>query len=384
VTYDIHALRQREFPWAERGETIYLNHASTGPLPARAVEALSEAARLRAEPWRFSADLQFGTLARSRELVARMIGARPSEIALMVNTSYGLNLAARALPFAAGDVVLTSDREYPSNVYPWMALERTRGVTLRMVPCTNGVPDEDAIVRALDEPRVRCVVLSWVSFATGARIDLERIGCACRERGIWFVVDAIQGVGTAPIDVHSLPIDLLACGAQKWLLGPWGTGFVYVRDALVQALEPVEVSWMATRGSDDFTRLTDYEFVWREDARRFEVITLPYQDFFGFAASLELFFDVGLDAAYAHIASLADRIVQWTASRDDVALVTPADPSRRAGVIAVRPRDAVRASERLTNAGVIHSLREGAIRLSPHFYNTADEIDRALALLAGT
>ena len=167
----------------------------------------------------------------------------------MVNTSYGLNLAARALPFERGDVVITSDREYPSNIYPWMELEASRGVTLERVPCDGVLPDEEAILAAIERPRVRGVVLSWVSFATGYRIDVARIGRACRARGIWFVLDAIQGIGTAPLDVRAVDVDIVACGGQKWLLSPWGTGFVWLRPDLVQQLRPVDVSWMATRGS---------------------------------------------------------------------------------------------------------------------------------------
>ena len=378
---DVAGLRSREFGWAARGENIFLNHASTGPQPRRTVDLLQEWAALRAEPWRITVDMQFGTLAKARERCARLIGARPSEIALMVNTSYGLNLAARALPFEPGDVVLTSDREYPSNIYPWLEMEVARGITLRRIPCDGVVPDEEAILAALDEPRVRGVVLSWVSFATGYRIDVERIGRACRERGIWFVLDAIQGVGAIPIDVRAANVDILSCGGQKWLLSPWGSGFVWLRPDLVETLRPIDVSWMATRSSDDFSRLTDYDFTYREDARRFEVITLPYQDFAGMNASLELFMELGLEAVYARVNALATRIVRWACDLDDVRLVTPADPAKRAGVIAVAPRDPVGASERLTAAGVIHSLREGAIRLSPHFYNTEAEIDGALQLL---
>jgi cysteine desulfurase/selenocysteine lyase len=376
-------LRQTDFPWTSRGDCVFLNHASTGPLPRRAVTALNALAELRAEPWRFSAELQFGTLARSRELCARLIGASPDEIALMVNTSYGLNLAARCLPFAPGDVVITSDREYPSNIYPWMALENTRGVSLERVPCAGRVPDEEAIIAALGRPHVRALVLSWVSFESGYRIDLRRLGEACHARGIFFIVDAIQGVSGAPINVHDLPIDILACGAQKWLLSPWGTGFVYIRRGLVQTLEPVDVSWMAVRDSDDFSRLIDYNFTWRDDARRFEVITLPYQDFGGLNASLELFFEVGLETVLGRVERLATQVIDWAARRRDMRVVTPADPAKRAGVVAIIPPDVEAASLRLTHAGVVHSLREGAIRLSPHFYVTEEEIDRALGVLAG-
>lgn len=381
MTNGLHELRAREFPWAVRGDQTFLNHASTGPLPQRAVDALQEATALRAEPWRFTQELQFGTLAKARAGCARLINGDAHDIALMVNTSYGLNLAARALPFDTGDVVITSDREYPSNIYPWMELEAARGITLKRIPCDGVLPDEEAIMTALDGPRVRAVVLSWVSFATGYRIDVARIGRACRERGIWFILDAIQGVGATRLDVRAVDVDVVACGAQKWLLSPWGTGFVWLRPDLVRSLRPVDVSWMATRNSDDFTRLTDYDFTYRDDARRFEMITLPYQDFIGLNASLDLFLEVGLDEVYAQIDRLTTRIVRWASGAPGVRLVTPRGREQRAGIVAVAPPDPVAASGRLTSAGVTHSLREAAIRLSPHFYNTEDEIDRALALL---
>jgi selenocysteine lyase/cysteine desulfurase len=380
--FDVERLRRDEFPWAVRGDSIYLNNASTGPLPARSVRAVSEFTELRAQPWRISQELQFDTVARTRALCAKLIQAKPTQIALMVNTSYGINFAARALPFQRGDVVLGFDREFPANVYPWMALERL-GISFRMLPCVGELPDEEALLRALDEPRVRAVTVSWVSFASGYRVDLERIGRACLERGIFFVVDAIQGVGATPLDMRQLHVDVLACGAQKWLLSPWGTGFVYVREALVRLLEPVAVGWMSVRDSDDFTRMVEYDFRYRDDARRFEVITLPYPDFAGMNASLELLHELGPAAVTAHVQRLATRIVDWTIDRDDVRLVTPAEPARRAGIVAVAPNDPVAASARLTRAGVAHSLREGAIRLSPHCFNTADEVDQVLALLGG-
>ena len=382
--FDADALRDREFPWAARGEHVYLNNASTGPLPVRTVRALAEFSGRRAEPWRISHEEQFGVLARTRELVAKLIGSSSAEIAVMVNTSYGINLAARALPFEAGDVVLTFDREFPANVYPWMALAEARGVNLVRLPCTpDGLPDEAALLRSLDEmPRLRAVSVSWVQFATGYRVDLAAIGRACRERGIWFIVDAIQGLGALTLDVRACGIDILACGAQKWLLSPWGTGFVYVRHELVQELEPSVVGWMAVQGSDDFRTLVDYELAWRDDARRFEVITVPFQDFAGMNESLELLLELGPAHVEAYIASLADLIVDWAAARPDVRLVTPAEPRRRAGIISVRPANANAASQRLTTLGVSHSLREGAIRLSPHCYNTPAEIGRAVDMLA--
>lgn len=384
MTYDPDALRAREFPWAARGDAIYLNNASTGPLPTRTLRAIDAFNRLRAEPFRISEDDELGTVRRSRELAARLIGASPSEIACMVNTTYGINVAARTLPLSAGDLVLSYGREFPANVYPWMALAR-RGVRFEQIPCDeHGLPDESCLYSALDREGVKAVTVSWVQFSNGYRTDLVALGRECRARGIYFVVDAIQGLGAATLDVHACNIDILACGGQKWLLSPWGTGFVYVREELIRQLEPSVVGWMATRGSEDFSRLVDYDFTYYDDARRFEVITLPYQDFAGFNASLELLLELGPDAVERHIVGLVELAVEWAMSRNDVRLVTPAEGARRAGIVAMVPRGDVRAaSERMTRAKISHSLREGSIRLAPHCYNTADEVRAALAVMVG-
>ena len=379
--YDVDALRAREFPWTLAGDRIYLNNASTGPIPRRAIEAADRVTRARAEPWRISDAENFAMLARTRELCARLIGASPAEIALMVNTTYGINLAARALDLREGDVVVLSDREFPANVYPWMALERSIGVSVRILPCIDGLPDEAALLRALDDPKVKVAAVSWVQFATGWRADLATIGRRCRERGIYLVVDAIQGLGAATLDVRECMIDVLACGGQKWLMSPWGTGFTWVREELVQRMAPHVVGWMAVKGSDDFTRLTDYDLTWRDDARRFEMITLPFQDFAGFAATLELLHELGPANVERHVRALADAIVERAGAGRGVRLVTPADAARRAGIVSLRPADAATASQRLGAAGISHSLREGNIRLSPHCYNTLAEVDGALEVL---
>jgi selenocysteine lyase/cysteine desulfurase len=379
---DVAALRAAEFPWAGREGKVYLNNASTGPLTVRAAKASDAITADRLNPFEISDERNFAMLARTRDLIARLIGARTGEIALLTNTTYGINIAARTLPFRTGDVVLIHDREFPANVYPWLALERD-GVVVRQIPAAGALSDEEALLRAIDGPNVRAVSVSWVSFATGFKADLARIGRACRERGIYFVVDAIQGLGADVIDVHECAIDVLACGGQKWLLSPWGAGFAYVREALVGELAPSPVGWMAVQGSDDFTRLLEYDLTWRDDARRFEVITIPFQDIAGFAASLELLHELGPSVVAARVAELAGLIVDWAGAKRGISLVTPRDPKQRAGIVAVAPDDPVATSARLKKAGVAHSLREGAIRLSPHVYNTAAEVERALAVLDG-
>lgn len=383
VAWDPTALRAAEWPWMDAGSATYLNAASIGPLPERTLAAVAAFNRLRAEPHRITFELQFGVLDEARAKAARLVGGSADEVALMVNTTYGLNLAARCLQLGAGDVVLSFDREFPANVIPWMALAG-QGVRFVQLPCVDGLPDEDALVAAIaSTPGLKVVTVSWVSFANGARVDLARIGAACRARGgVTFVVDAIQGVGTAPLDVEAAQVDILACGAQKWLLSPWGTGFVWIRRALLRTLEPNPVGWMAPEGTDDFSRLLDYSTRWRDNARRFEVITVPFQDFVGFNASVGLLLDVGVDAVHAHLARVLDAGIA-AADAHGLRVVTPRERSRRAGILAVVPRgDAAAASRRLGAAGVAHSLREGSIRLSPHLYSPVEAMERAVRMLA--
>ncbi|HET7585829.1 MAG TPA: aminotransferase class V-fold PLP-dependent enzyme [Gemmatimonadaceae bacterium] len=379
---DVRALREAEFPWAARGECVYLNNASTGPLPARTERALAEFNARRARPYLVSDEDQLGTLRRARSLAARVIGADTDEIALMVNTSYGINLAAGALPLGAGDVIVAPDLEFPANVYPWLARER-HGARLELVPCAGDVPDEEALLRALERPGVRVLAVSWVSFATGYRVDLARLGRACRERGIYLAVDAIQGVGAAELDVHRCHVDVLACGGQKWLLSPWGSGFAYVRRELLTRLVPQDVGWLAMRRAEEFGALVDYDFALVDDARRFEVATLPYQAFAAFNASVDMLLQLGLGAVAARVRALTGRIVDWAAALGHarVRLALPADPARRAGIVSLRVADPSAVSQALSRAGVAHAVREGLLRLAPHVYNTEDEVDRALEVL---
>ena len=380
TSYDVERLRREEFPWAAAGEAVYLNAASTGPLPERTLRAQADFSRKRAAPHRLSHEEQFSVLDRCRMLLAELIGAGEGTIALSVNTGAGINLAAWGLPLGAGSVVVLPDLEFPANVYPWMAAAQVRGYSVRVVPAREGLLDEEALFAALDEPGTRVLSLSWVGFSTGFVADLPRLSEACRARDVWLVVDGMQGVGVLPFDVGRTHVDLIACGGQKWLLSPWGSGFTYVHPAMLEVLAPQPVSWMAVRGSDDFTSLVDYDLTWRDGARRFEQITVPFQDFAGMAASLELLRELGHDAVHAHVAARAAELADG-ARVAGVDVVTPA--GRRAGIVTVRPHDVERASEQLREARVIHSVREGTIRLSPHCYTTSEDVRVALGALTG-
>ena len=375
--YDVETLRREEFPWAS--ETVFLNHASIGPVPERVRVALERYGRDRAAAHRITDEHLNLVLDRSRQLAARLINADPVEIALATNTSYGLNLAALMLPLRRGDIVLVSDGEFPANVFPWRKLAE-RGVVLELVPLTgDGWPDEARILDRLGDPRVRAVAISFVQVHTGSRADLDRLSAVTRASGAFLVVDAIQGIGQIPFDVRATPIDILACGAQKWLLSPWGSGFCYVRRELIEALEPPFAGWTAFAGMDDSTTLCAYPTEWRTDARKFEMITLPFQDFVGMNGAVELLLELGIDAIERHLDRINRPVLDWAARRG-VRVSSPVGRSG-SGMVCLVPPDPARAYQRLTEAGVVASLREGAVRLSPHCYKTIDELARVTELL---
>jgi cysteine desulfurase/selenocysteine lyase len=377
--FDVAGLRRAEFPWAD--ETVYLNNASIGPLPERTRLALDAFNQRRATPFRLPDRDLFGTLTESRRLIAGLLSATPEEIALTVNTSFGLGIAARALPLRPGDVVLVSDREFPANVYPWLRLRET-GVEVELVPTTAaGWPDEARILRRLEDPRVRALAVSLVQFSNGYRVDLAALSAATRRTGAYLVVDAIQAVGQVPVDLRRTPVDVLACGGQKWLLSPWGSGFVYVRRELIPELSPAVTGWMAFEGTDDLTRLTAYDDTLRADARRFEMITLPYQDFAGMNASLGLVLELGVERIQAHLQRLHEPVLAW-AEHTGARVVSPRG-EHGSGILCLAPDEVGEAFRRLKAARIICSLREGAIRLSPHGYNTVDEMERVCAVLDG-
>jgi cysteine desulfurase / selenocysteine lyase len=374
---DTDRLRASEFPWV--AETTYLNHASTGPLPERTRIALDVFNRRRTRPFELSDEDQFAVLSESRRLISRLLRVSVEEIALTVNTGFGLSLAARALPLQRGDIVLVSDREFPANVYPWMRL-RDIGVTMELVPTTSeGWPDEPRLLERLTDPRVRVLAISLVQFSNGYLIDLASLSEATRRTGAYLVLDAIQAVGQLPVDLSKIEVDLLACGGQKWLLSPWGSGFVYVRRELISKLSPPITGWMAFEGTDDFSRLTRYHDSFRPDARRFELITLPYQDFAGMNASLDLLLDLGIDRIAAHLRGLQAPLVDW-AVRSGVPIASPRGRAGT-GILCLAPERVDEVYRSLSSARIVCSLREGAIRLSPHAYNTLAEMERVVDVL---
>ena len=377
MPFDPTELRRSDYPWTS--ETSYLDSASIGPLPTRTRAALDAFNAMRCTPHRIPKDVQFGALTRARALAARLLNVSSTEIALATNTSFGINIAARALPLGPGDIVLVSDREFPANVYPWMQVG-DRGATLEIVPVTEqGWPDEARLLERLTDPRVKVLAVSLVQFSNGYTVDLAALSKATRATSTWLVVDAIQGLGQLPVDLTATPVDILATGAQKWLLSPWGSGFFYVRKEIIEQLTPPFAGWLAFQGTDDFSKLTDYNPTWHDDSRRFELITLPFQDFAAMNTSLEMILDIGVDEIAAHLQRVHAPLLDLAARRDIE--VTSPRGAHGSGILCLKAPGGARVHGALRRGEVICSLREGSLRFSPHLFNSVDDVARAAEVL---
>lgn len=377
MTYDVNSLRREEFPWADR--RIYLNHASLGPLPARSLKAINDFNTRRAVPFQVVGEDFLNIPGGARAAAAKLINADSDEIGLVQTTSLALNLAAQALPLGEGDLVLVSDKEFPSNVYPWKLLKE-RGVGVEIVSCTpEGWPDEERLIHHLADPRVKALAVSLVQFASGYRVDLARLSAETRKRNKFLIVDAIQGVGCYPIDVRKTPVDILTAAAQKWMLGPWGAGFIYARRELILDLAPTVANWLGYEGSDDVTQLTSYHDRHHPNARRFEISGHALQDLVGMTSSAALLAELGPAAIVAHVRTIHEPVFA-AAKKQGIAIASPTDAARPC-TLSLRPADPAALHAKLEANGISCSLREGLVRLSPHCYNTVEEMERVAALL---
>jgi cysteine desulfurase / selenocysteine lyase len=354
----------------------YLNAASLGPMPRRALRAVAAHLELRGGVQRMRARDFLDPPRLARHAIARLIGAEPGEIALTGNTSFGINLAAASLPVEDGSTVLLSAREFPANVLPWIASSRLR---VEVVPRdSQGRPNEAGILERVSRGGIGIVAVSSAQYLDGFVIDLPRLGAACRAAGSYLVVDAIQSLGWSPLDVRSVPIDILACGGHKWLCGPFGAGFVYVRRELVPKLRPPVVGWTNVAGSENIEKLDDLELTWFDDARRFEYGTGALHDQLGLARAIEVLLEAGVERIRRHNERLLDPLRGWLANRDEW---VRSDPSRGGSILAFAPAGLGSVAEELKRAGITCSVRGGVIRLAAHLYNTPEDIDRVIEVL---
>jgi selenocysteine lyase/cysteine desulfurase len=377
MTPELAAWRQH-FPITERH--AYLDHAAVGALPRESVAALAAAGQMQADQ-ASKAYQGFETMVEDlRGTFAALIGADVEEIGLAKNTSMGLSTVAAGLPWRRGDSVVLSAVEFPCNVFPWTALAE-RGVEVRSVPAPAGRVLADDLMAACDAT-TRVVALSYVQFSNGFRADVDTLGELCRARKILLVVDAMQAVGALAVDVHRSPIDVLATASNKWLLGPFGCGWLYVRRELIEQIQPLVfgVYTMTPR-----TTYLDHSLTLRSTARRFDDGVPNFLGLAGLQPSLNLLRTVGPAVIEARVLALTDRLAEGLTARGYTVLSPREKPGERSSIVTFRhpAHDSAKLQARLTEAGVVVSLREGAIRVSPHFYNSEDEIDRLLEALPG-
>jgi len=364
-----------EFPVAER--YVYLNHAALGPLPRRSAEAIAELATDFRDRGVLAEAKWYGSIERTRALVAGLLNVPADEIAFTKNTSQGLNIVAQSVPWRPGDTIVTIRGEFPANVYPWLALQQ-QGVNVQFVQPRNGRVSLAELDIAL--AKARMLAISWVQFSTGWRVDLEAISEICRRRGVLLCLDAIQGVGVLPIDLAATPVDFCAFGGHKWLLAPQGVGILHVNRRVRELLRPANAGWLGVEWRD--YSAFDYESPIAESAFRYEEGTRSLLGIAGLERSLGLLLEAGVDAIQEHLLSLTDRLARGL-QQMGYRLLTPFEPGERSGIVTFDhpQRSAKELFAALRAARIVGAVREGGVRLSPHLYNTHDEIDSVLEVL---
>lgn len=367
------------FPYLSTGR-IYFNHAATGPLSSRVIDAMQQHLFDRSAGPLDTYGRDMKMIGELRERAAALVNApSPDRIAFPPNTSEAVAIVASGLPWHPGDRVLLNSAEFPANVYPYLAL-RQAGVEIDSIRCNRGSITPELIESSLT-PRTRLVALSAVQFLSGYRADLAAIGHICRQHDIVFAVDGIQAVGAVRVDVQAMKIDALAAGAQKWQLSPHGSGFLYVTEELQSRITQSHLGWMSV---DDPWKFYDYDQPLAASARRYEPGTLTIPSLWGMHASLGLLLEVGLPAVEEAVLGNSGRLIAGLQGIDNVDIHTPQETARHAGIVTfgfTAGLDPRRAFLGLGGAGIMAALREGLIRFSPHFYNTPTEIDTALGFL---
>jgi len=360
----------------ETGVT-YLNAASVGPLPSTTRAALNVMYDVGVrQPWRTD-DLLALAFEKSRRLAAELIDAPVEDVMYAYNTGHGVNIAAFGLPFERGDEILLSAVDFPSNVYPWLAL-REQGVKVTLVPAVNGRFSFDELVKALT-PRVKAIAVSFVQFHDGYKLPLERIHDLAKSAGAFFVVDGIQGCGVEPISVRELGIDIFTAGAQKWLLSPLGIGIVSVSESVRGVMRPVARGWLSAEWADFFD-LFQYDKTLFPDARRFSFGTAPAAHLAALAESLELLVCVGVENIQRHTHTLIDQLVSGLFGDRRLRVTSEMSREARSSIFTFTCDDYIRLHEALLAARVICVRREGSIRIAPHLYNTSEDIGRVVEI----
>lgn len=371
---DIERMRSY-FPVTQRW--VYLNHAGVSPLSIRVRDAMCGLVDDVVWNGAMNSRTWDRTVRATRQLAADLIGAEPDEIAFVKNTTEGLSFVANGVDWRVGDNVVTVSREFPANVYPWLAL-RDRGVETRFVEERDYRIALRDIAEAVDD-RTRVVSLSSVEFASGFRNDLDAVGELCAKRGILFVVDGIQSLGALRMDVRRSRIHALSADAHKWLLGPEGCGFFYCSREAMERIRVHEVGWLSVVNASDYL---NYDLMLRPDAGRFECGTGSTIGIYGLKAALELIFEVGMEVIEARVLALTDVLCERL-KRKGYRVLSSRSEREKSGIVifAADPYDNRTLCRRLREQRIITVPRGVGVRVSPHYYNTEEELEQLVAAL---
>ncbi len=372
-------LPRGQFPVTARWR--YFNHASVAPMPLAAVGAMARAAEATAADGAMDYEPRAAEVERVRTAAAGLLGVGRDDVAFVKNTTEGMALVAAGLDWRPGDRVVVPDHEFPTVLYPWLALA-DRGVEVTLVP-TQGTARAlpiDAFEAALAAgPPPRVVATSWVQYARGWRIDLAALAERCHDVGALLVVDLIQGLGAIPAALDEWGVDVGVAGGHKWLLGPEGIGVVQVAERCRDAIRPMAPGWASVRQRGEYD---DPSYRLDASARRYEGGTVGVAAIHALGASIDLLLDAGIEAVAAHIDRLGDRAVAALAAQD-IATLSDRSAEGRSGIVTVASgsTEPDRVAAVLADAGVAVAARGGGIRLSPHGYNTDDEVDEVVEAL---
>jgi selenocysteine lyase/cysteine desulfurase len=355
----------------------YLNHAAVGVLPQPTHHALEGFLAAHASGGVMGVLTYERRMPEYRARIARFIGARAGEIAILRNTGDGANAIAGGFPWKPGDELILPDNEFPANVQAWLRL-RKLGVNVRFVDSKKARLTPD-VLREHISPRTKVVAVSWVSFEDGYRHDLAALAEVAHSAGALFCVDAIQGLGAFPLDVQSCNIDALYSGGAKWLLALQGVSFLYVRADLIDRLELASPGWRSTA---DMWEFLDYDQPFVADATRFEGGTPNFIGALSLAESIEVIDRAGTSRIAAHVLDLTDRLVEGLkAAGARVASIRSQTESSGIVTFMLPDTDSVELGRKLQREGFVTTYREGGIRIAPHGYNTREEIDALVELI---
>jgi selenocysteine lyase/cysteine desulfurase len=306
------------------------------------------------------------------ECFAKLVHAEPDEVCAQPNTSMGLTAVAETLNWEGGMNVVTDDLENPANLFPWMAQRRKR-VELRVVKGVGGEVRLGDVEEAVDDD-TGVVAISHVQWLTGARSDLRALAEICHDHGAYLVVDGIQAAGSLAVDVHRDDVDFYACGSYKWLLGPSGAGFLYVRDEIIESLEPPFYGYRGVSGRG----IEGVEY--KPNAKRMELGEPSYLSFVGTMAGIGMFLELGPEEIEGRVLRLSG-ILHEGLSGMGVEMVSPNDEGLRSGVVSFTVGDDRALRDSLASSGFVVSLRATGIRVSADFYNTEEEVERLLGFV---